>query len=180
MTWDDELIGKIVKLQGDGLSATMIAAELGRDVTRSMVLGKLFRLGLSSGLGLKGPRRNPEVKAQKVRRRRKRRPAERFLAVEPKAEPLALTDDVDDLATPIKQRKTLLELENCHCRWPIGEPRDPGFFYCGAPEADVYAGVPYCRTHTERARGRTIRYSNEEHARRVRQARKNYQARTAA
>lgn len=35
------------------------------------------------------------------------------------------------------------------CRWPIGEPRTPGFRFCDA--AEVVQGRSYCRAHCERA-----------------------------
>jgi|DEB0MinimDraft_3_1074331.scaffolds.fasta_scaffold04857_5 GcrA cell cycle regulator len=35
------------------------------------------------------------------------------------------------------------------CQWPIGEPTDPGFDFCG--REDVVEGKPYCSTHCERA-----------------------------
>lgn len=41
-------------------------------------------------------------------------------------------------------RKSLLELEENSCRWPVGEPRQKGFFFCGRPEADLAHGRPYC------------------------------------
>ena len=37
------------------------------------------------------------------------------------------------------------------CRWPIGEPAEAGFGYCGCP---VATGSAYCRTHQARAAGR--------------------------
>ena len=40
--------------------------------------------------------------------------------------------------------KTLLDLERIDCRWPIGEPRQPDFHFCGAPQV---AGRPYCDLH---------------------------------
>lgn len=35
------------------------------------------------------------------------------------------------------------------CRWPIGDPIEPGFAYCGQPVAGE--GRPYCATHAARA-----------------------------
>jgi GcrA cell cycle regulator len=42
------------------------------------------------------------------------------------------------------RQKTLLELEPCDCRWPIGEPRQDDFRFCGEPSLD---GRPYCAHH---------------------------------
>ena len=47
-----------------------------------------------------------------------------------------------------KAPKALLDLEANDCRWPIGEPRQPGFHFCGEPQA---AGRPYCALHWQMA-----------------------------
>ena len=36
---------------------------------------------------------------------------------------------------PIGQRRTLLELNEETCRWPIGDPAPPEFFFCGGKTA---------------------------------------------
>jgi hypothetical protein len=41
-------------------------------------------------------------------------------------------------------QKTLLELEQHDCRWPIGEPRHPDFRFCAEPSLE---GRPYCAQH---------------------------------
>ena len=51
----------------------------------------------------------------------------------------------------IAQRKTLLELTNNTCRWPHGQPGTERFFFCGALEADLEKGIPYCARHMRRA-----------------------------
>ena len=40
--------------------------------------------------------------------------------------------------------KTLANIEACECRWPIGDPRQAGFHFCGAKQV---AGHPYCELH---------------------------------
>ena len=51
-------------------------------------------------------------------------------------------------AAPVKEpepkMKTLVDLSANTCRWPIGDPREPGFHFCGAP---AIPGKPYCATH---------------------------------
>ena len=43
-----------------------------------------------------------------------------------------------------KKRKTVTTLEPRDCRWPIGDPRQADFHFCG--ELQV-SGQPYCREH---------------------------------
>jgi len=82
-------------------------------------------------------------------------------AWKPKAKPAANDDDLglesdgfdlstpqNDLEIPVTQRKTILQLTNKTCRWPVGEPRDPNFFYCGG---DAVEDQPYCASHCRRA-----------------------------
>lgn len=43
-----------------------------------------------------------------------------------------------------RKPKTVLDLESSDCRWPIGDPRQPGFHFCGT---QVALGRPYCIEH---------------------------------
>jgi GcrA cell cycle regulator len=43
-----------------------------------------------------------------------------------------------------KTRKTVATLERNDCRWPIGDPRQPDFHFCGAPKLP---DRPYCEIH---------------------------------
>lgn len=42
------------------------------------------------------------------------------------------------------KHKTVETLEARDCRWPIGDPRDVGFHFCGAQSVE---GRPYCDLH---------------------------------
>lgn len=46
-------------------------------------------------------------------------------------------------AKPLPHRTTIPGVREC--QWPIGEPKRPGFHFCGRP--DVVAGKPYCEEH---------------------------------
>jgi GcrA cell cycle regulator len=43
-----------------------------------------------------------------------------------------------------KKQKTVVTLERHDCRWPIGDPRQPEFHFCGARQLP---GRPYCELH---------------------------------
>ena len=45
---------------------------------------------------------------------------------------------------PKTKPKTVDTLERYDCRWPIGDPRQADFHFCGAPQL---AGRPYCELH---------------------------------
>jgi hypothetical protein len=40
--------------------------------------------------------------------------------------------------------KMLVDLDTDECRWPLGDPRQPHFHFCGAKQL---AGYPYCERH---------------------------------
>src|ERR1700738_3066671 len=163
LTWTDDRVEQLKKLWEGGLSASQIAAELG-NVTRNAVIGKVHRLGLS------GRAKSPSSAAPRPRKARPHshhmlrvsRPSMRGntalahsyeLDVEPEPE---LIDNV----IPLGQRRSLLELTEDTCRWPIGDPGNPDFFFCGG---QTISSLPYCAYHARLA-------SNPPTARRDRRA----------
>lgn len=142
--WTEDVIERLRELHALQMSATRIAdslnGEFGTNITRNAVCGKLLHLGLTSGV----PRPAP-----KPRKPRKRKAKLRLVAPLSPAAPVRASDaDI-----PLAQRQTLLTLENHHCRWPVGEVGEPGFFFCGHPSAHVLDGRPYCAWHARRASG---------------------------
>jgi GcrA cell cycle regulator len=55
------------------------------------------------------------------------------------------TPELIDNIIPIGQRRTLLELTEQTCRWPIGDPGSGDFFFCGG---NPIGGLPYCAYHS--------------------------------
>jgi GcrA cell cycle regulator len=45
---------------------------------------------------------------------------------------------------PEPKIRSLVDLSAHTCRWPIGDPREPGFHFCGEPSLN---GKPYCAKH---------------------------------
>jgi GcrA cell cycle regulator len=138
-TWTDERIAILKQMWAEGATAVAIADRLG-GLSRSAVLGKIFRLR-------PGVAREKPVAAKalpKPAALKRRRPA-------PRVAPQPLPQRAPK---PLRQRgKSLLELTNDTCRWPHGEPGTRGFFFCGAPGADLEGGKPYCVCHARRAYG---------------------------
>lgn len=148
MTWTDERVETLKKLWSDGWSASQIAAELG-GVTRNAVIGKVHRLGLS------GRAKSPTAAAPRQRKPRSAhahmlrvaRPVVRgntalahAYEVEVEAEP-----ELANNVIPLGQRRTLLQLTEETCRWPIGDPGQADFFFCGGR---TVSGLPYCAYHS--------------------------------
>jgi len=53
-----------------------------------------------------------------------------------------------ELFIPVEQRLTLLQLNEHTCKWPIGDPLTPDFYFCGQHSDE---GKPYCEFHSRRA-----------------------------
>ena len=145
MSWTDERVELLKKLWADGLSASQIAAELG-GITRNAVIGKVHRLGLSG--------RAKSTSSASPRPRKARSPMMRMGRASIRGNTaLAHAYDIEAEATPelieniipIGQRRTILELTELTCRWPIGDPGSSEFFFCGG---NTINGLPYCGYHS--------------------------------
>jgi GcrA cell cycle regulator len=151
MTWNDERVDVLKKLWADGLSASQIAGRLG-GVTRNAVIGKVHRLGLSGRATTSRMKSHrPRVRALAARRPMKTRLPHagnspfRVLCLgdsEPYVPP------AEELVIPLAERKYIQTLTESCCRWPIGDPQQPEFHFCGRKKIP---GLPYCEVHARRA-----------------------------
>jgi GcrA cell cycle regulator len=177
MTWTEERVELLRKLWIENFSAGRIAAELG-GVSRSAVIGKIHRLGLSE-------RDQPtsSVKRQCTPRlsrgdRRPWRPASiGNTALKADPEMLAMPEtqpfpaDVPfPAAVPVAKRLSVENLTEHTCKWPIGDPRMEDFHFCG--HASLKA-PPYCEYHARLAyRTRDPRSDSRQHHEPIQYARK--------
>ena len=53
----------------------------------------------------------------------------------------------EQVVIPMSQRVTIMELREAMCKWPLGDPLNSDFRYCGA-KAPV-GGAPYCHAHAQ-------------------------------
>jgi GcrA cell cycle regulator len=145
MSWTDERVELLKKLWADGLSASQIAGELG-GITRNAVIGKVHRLGLS------GRAKSPSSSSPRPRKARSSSHMMRVARHSMRGN-TALAYDYDmepepeliEKLIPVEQRRTLLELTEATCRWPVGDPGSPEFFFCGGEAATT---LPYCAYHS--------------------------------
>ena len=160
MAWIEERVEQLKALWAEGYSATRIAGLM-RGVTRSAVLGKVHRLGLSdrkTKVSLRGVANGDSaVVAQSQPRRKPRlrfgvpRPA---LEVIVNPEPPVRLDPAIWEAAPGEKPVPLPEVEADMCRWPLGDPKTDGFGFCGCPKVPGYS---FCAHHKQlafRAEGR--------------------------
>ncbi len=151
MSWTEERVELLRKLWLDGLSASRIAAELAHGITRNAVIGKVHRLGLSgrvkapSAANAARPRERsgqraslPKPSGQMIR-------GNTALALKPMIAEAPLPRPVEEVVIPMSERVTIMELKEAMCRWPLGDPTQPEFRYCGGRKN---AGEgPYCTYH---------------------------------
>lgn len=113
----------------EGHSAAQVASLMGGVCSRSAVLGKMYRLGLTGKKTLADrPRATPRPSQPKLAQQRK--------VTVPRDEPPALTIG----GAPI----TFLNAETNHCRYPHGDPCKDDFHLCGRPK---FEDRPYCTYH---------------------------------
>jgi GcrA cell cycle regulator len=169
--WTDERVELLKKLWMEGLSASQIAGELGEGVTRNAVIGKVHRLKLSARAKPTNttPRARP---AARPAARRVASPAATMsshLSAKPRpttmsrpqvmgATALAITPEMNaelyvapaaaELFIPEDKRLSLLQLNEHTCKWPIGDPLNKDFYFCGQHSLET---GPYCDFHSRRA-----------------------------
>jgi GcrA cell cycle regulator len=151
MSWNDERVEALKKLWSEGLSASQIASRIG-GVTRNAVIGKVHRLGLSG----RAPASRTTTARPRPRIAAPRRPAKPRFGPVPsvtlrqpyqlEAEPYVST--YKEVEIPVAERKTLRDLVEASCRWPIGDPQHAEFHFCNRSKV---AGLPYCEFHARRA-----------------------------
>lgn len=176
MNWTDERVELLKKLWNEGLSASQIAAQLG-GVSRNAVIGKVHRLKLSgrgktttaaprskkvntvaatprpaatttssSSNGASRPQATTTIRTATVTQS----VGATALQMEYVAD--AVTERVvrpaSDVVVPISRKLTLLQLSERTCKWPIGDPLNDDFHFCGSESGDA---SPYCGYHSKLA-----------------------------
>ncbi len=117
--WDKEKLEKLRKLWTEGLPITKIGNELG--VSRNAIAGKAHRLGL--------PKRNSPIS----------------ISGEPRKNQTKSINEVNKKELPLKLLLRDVEWSRNACCWPNGDPKLPGFKFCGV---SISPGRPYCEEHS--------------------------------
>ena len=151
MSWSDERVELLKKLWSEGLSASQIAGRLG-GVTRNAVIGKVHRLGLS-GRATTSRMKSSRPRARAASAKRAARPNFKQLGnpafrnlYQGEAEPFV--PSAEELDIPLAERKSMQDLTESCCRWPIGDPQHEDFHFCNRKKVP---GLPYCEFHARRA-----------------------------
>ena len=121
LVWDEEKLNKLKALWDEGLPITKIGNELG--VSRNAIAGKAHRMGL--------PKRNSPISKSGDPRKNQKKDIE---------------ENIKEL--PLKILLRDVEWSRNRCCWPIGDPKLPGFSFCGT---SIIPGRPYCDEHSNLA-----------------------------
>jgi GcrA cell cycle regulator len=172
MEWTEQRIDTLRKLWGQGQTASQIAAILG-GITRNAVIGKAHRLGLTgrpspikreAGASPQ-PRRRAAASAAPARRMpgagqpggvhgqqlphthglshgASSAPQQQARSQGPMAPTVRETPVAPPAAKPAP--RVSAHVGSKTCSWPMGDPKQPGFHFCGEP---AEMGKPYCHQH---------------------------------
>lgn len=132
MAWTPEMDARLRELHGAGMTAREIAERID-GVSRNAVIGRANRLGLKS--------KAKSALARQAKQAERAARAEVLATLPPMLAAAARSSDAAVIATAA--------LKPTHCRFPIGDPTEPGFRYCCALKP---LGRPYCEGHSVIAR----------------------------
>lgn len=141
MDWNEERTAVLKKLWLEGMSASQVARQLG-GVSRSAVIGKVHRLGITVR---EAPVRQRTGSVRSPSRIQVRPRTTREIAV---ATPRAAAPRPARLADDLLPTASILGLEIHSCRWPIGNPDQNDFGFCGREKP---ARGSYCDQHAQGA-----------------------------
>jgi len=141
MGWTEERVALLRKLWTEGLSASQIAKQLG-GVTRNAVIGKVHRLGLAGRATPSRPAKRP-VRAARPRSIGPSAPRLRSVS----SLPSVVIPDLEPLKLEDGKAASVLTLNDAMCKYPIGDPTEANFAFCGR---SAISG-PYCQDHARLA-----------------------------
>ena len=132
MSWTPDKVSKLKELWGKGKTASQIASIIG-EVTRNAVIGKAFRLNLAA----KSIPKNNKFKQNSDDQHNVEKPERKTRRSKFKS---LLLDKNFEPENP----KSLEELSDETCRWPIGHPDESNFYFCGRQSMKDFS---YCKLH---------------------------------
>jgi GcrA cell cycle regulator len=149
--WTENRVSDLKIMWLSGQSASQIARKLG-GVSRNAVIGKVHRMGLAGRDRPAAPRAVGRTSRHRITAVQSNSIVRRAPARAPAApQPICLPGG--ELAATA----TIHTLADHDCRWPIGDPRDTSFGYCGrargqhASYCDHHGGVALHKRSSRRA-----------------------------
>ena len=137
MAWTEEMVEGLQQMWTEGLTANEIAKRLG--VSKNSIVGKVHRLCLKARPSpIK--KKDDEIEEKEI---------------EPSVVEEIKTEENEPIVEVKNEKKhkngnhvKLVDLDSHTCRWPLGDPRDEDFCFCGKK---VRMGQTYCEEHAAMA-----------------------------
>ena len=139
MAWTEDMIDRLKQMWKEGLTTNEIAKQLG--VSKNSIVGKVHRLNLKARPSpIKKKEQEPNIESTPQKEEKAKAPIKSIKTVDIKNINIA-SDNCKKKDSCLK----LTELDNHTCRWPIGDPRDDNFCFCGKA---IRSGQTYCEEHS--------------------------------
>ncbi len=150
MAWTEKMVEDLKIMWKQGLTTGEIGKRLG--VSKNSIVGKVHRLQLDARPSpIK--KKDEEQENAAVAATAETKPAAVKAKTEKKTElreeiPAAAPQPVAEKPAVVRKNVAgdvkLTDLDNHTCRWPIGDPKDENFHFCGRK---VRIGQTYCEEH---------------------------------
>lgn len=162
--WTDERVELLTKLWCEGKTAKEIAGVLGEGLTRNAVIGKAHRLKLSGRVSPIQQNKTVKQKSVEAAAKKSGKLLDTTRAAVPPSKPKKLVktkpatgnkteritkDQLSELADKgYGPAVSMIDLKDNMCKWPIGDPQEEGFHFCGAKK-EGGSSNPYCPQHQQ-------------------------------
>ena len=134
MSWTAEREKKLKELWEKGHTASQIAQILG-DTTRNAVIGKAHRLKLAA----RATSKQSSSSKKQINETGSINRQEKYISRKSRFKSLLLDKNFEP-----ENPKTLEQLVDKNCRWPVGHPNEKNFYFCGRTPVE---GFSYCQLH---------------------------------
>lgn len=152
MIWTDEAVEELKRMWDRGMTTGQIAKAL--NVTKNSIIGKVHRLCLTARPSpIKKNDTNKEEAAKTEKKNSKKvsltsakQKRKNVAQQTPAAAATPVVKEVKPEVKPVTETTNipLVKLDNHTCRWPMGDPRDDDFCFCGKR---IKTGQTYCEEH---------------------------------
>ena len=138
MSWNTQKVEDLKKLWNEGVATSRIGEQLG--FTKNAVIGKAFRLGLERRQNSRKKTAQSQSVSSVTMYRETNVPGNSQIS--PKRE-------VTRRREKFNFKKSIVGTGSFKsCQWPIGDPLEEGFHYCGGQNIPT---KPYCIEHYKKA-----------------------------
>ena len=144
MVWTEETVEELKKMWDKGMTTGQIAKAL--NVTKNSIIGKVHRLCLTARPSPIKKSSTPKTETEDKKTAPK---AKKTCKTTEKKEKVVEPKEVKvvEPAPKVVVEETnipLVKLDNHTCRWPLGDPKDDDFCFCGKR---IKTGQTYCEEH---------------------------------